>query len=81
MQHNFDMHSWLSSKAASFASWIAAGLGLSSALGWVQLTVGILSGAWLIVQWWNYFTYTLPLNKAKLASVNSSKKDTCDVTN
>ncbi len=61
------IHSWLSSKVAAFVSWISAVLGLGTALGIVNLTVGVLSALWLLAQLWNYFTYTLPRNRREIS--------------
>lgn len=58
-----DVHVWLSSKAAALVSWVSAALGIGTAIGIVNLTVGILSACWLSAQLWNFMTYTLPRNK------------------
>lgn len=65
--NNESLHAWLSSKFAAFVSWASAILGLGTAIGVVNLTVGILSAAWLSAQLWNYFTYTLPKAKREKA--------------
>jgi hypothetical protein len=66
--NNEDLHLWLSSKAALFVSWVSAFLGLGTAIGVVNLLVGVLSACWLTAQLWNYFTYTLPRNRKERAS-------------
>lgn len=45
---------------------VAAALGIGTALGVVNLFVGIASAAWLLLQFYGYFKYDLPLKKAKL---------------
>ena len=64
---NDSLHAWLSSKAAVFVSWISAFLGLGTAIGVVNLTVGVLSACWLTAQLWNFFFYTLPRNRRERA--------------
>lgn len=44
----------------------AAGLGISSFLGFVNLLVGVLSVAWLCLQGYGYITYELPAKREKL---------------
>lgn len=61
--NNETLHTWLSSKAAAFVSWVSALLGIGTAVGVVNLVVGILSAVWLSAQLWNYFTFTLPKNR------------------
>lgn len=75
-----DLHNFLATKTAACLSWLAAFLGLGTPMGWVSPTVGLLSVCWLAVQLWNYFKYTLPLNKAKLEALNKSPKECSDVT-
>jgi hypothetical protein len=65
--NNEDLHLWLSSKAALFVSWVSAFLGLGTAIGVVNLLVGVLSACWLTAQLWNFATYTLPKNKREKA--------------
>ena len=65
--NNEDLHLWLSSKAAMFVSWVSAFLGLGTAIGVVNLLVGVLSACWLTAQLWNFATYTLPKNKREKA--------------
>jgi hypothetical protein len=71
--NNEDLHLWLSSKAALFVSWVSAFLGLGTAIGVVNLLVGVLSACWLTAQLWNYFTYTLPRNRREKATWKASK--------
>jgi hypothetical protein len=42
-------------------------LGLGTAIGVVNLLVGVLSACWLTAQLWNFATYTLPKNKREKA--------------
>ena len=65
--NNEDLHLWLSSKAAMFVSWVSAFLGLGTAIGVVNLLVGVLSACWLTAQLWNFATYTLPKNRREKA--------------
>ena len=45
---------------------LAATLGIGSALGIINLFVGIASACWLLVQFYTFFKYDLPLKKARL---------------
>lgn len=54
---------FLTTKLAHIISTFASGMGLASLAGWVSLWVGILSSIWLVVQLYNYFTFTLPKNR------------------
>ena len=71
--NNEDLHLWLSSKAAMFVSWVSAFLGLGTAIGVVNLLVGVLSACWLTAQLWNFATYTLPKNRREKATWKASK--------
>ena len=53
---------FLATKAAHLISTLASGLGIASFAGFVSLWVGILSSIWLVVQLYNYFTFTRPKN-------------------
>ena len=75
-----DLPAFLATKTAACLSWLAAFLGLGTPLGWINPTVGVLSACWLVVQLWNYFKYTLPLNKAKLEARNKLTKEPDDAT-
>lgn len=63
-----ELHDMLSTKFAGFMSWCAAFLGLGTAAGIVNITVGVLSAIWLSAQLWNYFTFTLPKNRREKAT-------------
>ncbi len=63
MSANQDIHVWLSTKAAAFVSWASAALGIGTAIGYVNLAVGVLSAIWLSLQVWNYLVFTLPRNR------------------
>jgi hypothetical protein len=67
MSNNESLHQILSTKTAALVSWVSALLGLGTAVGVVNLLVGVLSACWLTAQLWNYFTYTLPKNKREKA--------------
>lgn len=67
MSNNESLHTLLSSKAAALISWVSAFLGLGTAVGIVNLTVGVLSACWLTAQLWNFFFYTIPKNKREKA--------------
>lgn len=75
-----DVQAFLATKTAAAVSWLAALLGLGTPMGWINPTVGVLSACWLLVQLWNYFKYTLPLNKAKLEARNKSTEEPEDAT-
>ena len=47
-------------------NWVAAFFGIGSALGFINLIVGVLSAAWLSVQLYGYIRYELPHKRAKL---------------
>ena len=66
--NNETIHLWLSTKTAGIVSWVSALLGLGTAIGVVNLVVGVLSACWLAAQLWNFFTYTLPRNRKERAS-------------
>lgn len=79
MTQNQDIHVWLSSKVSAGASWVAAMMGIGSALGWVNLTVGVLSALWLMVQLWNWWAYVRPMAKARLADLHvAAARNTSD---
>ncbi len=65
--NNESLHQMLSSKAAALVSWVSALLGLGTAVGVVNLTVGVLSACWLAAQLLNFFMFTLPKNKREKA--------------
>jgi ABC-type lipoprotein release transport system permease subunit len=65
--NNEDLHLWLSSKAALFVSWVSAFLGLGTAIGVVNLLVGVLSACWLTAQLINHFVYVVPKHKREAA--------------
>lgn len=50
---------------------IAAALGIGTALGVINLLVGIASAAWLVLQFYGYIKYDLPLKKAKLRDMQA----------
>jgi hypothetical protein len=75
-----DVQAFLATKTAAAVSWLAALLGLGTPMGWINPTVGVLSACWLLVQLWNYFKYTLPLNKAKLEARNKPTEEPEDAT-
>jgi hypothetical protein len=65
--NNESLHQILSTKTAALVSWVSALLGLGTAVGVVNLLVGVLSACWLTAQLWNFATYTLPKNKREKA--------------
>lgn len=44
---------------------VAAALGIGTALGFINLFVGIASAFWLLLQFHDYFKYDRPLKKSK----------------
>jgi hypothetical protein len=67
MSNNESLHQILSTKTAALVSWVSALLGLGTAVGVVNLLVGVLSACWLTAQLWNFATYTLPKNRREKA--------------
>lgn len=59
---------FLATKSAHLISTFASGLGIATFAGFVSLWVGILSGIWLLVQLYNFFTFTMPKNKREKAT-------------
>lgn len=51
--------------AKNVVSWLAAGLGIGSFLGLVNLAVGVLSATWLTVQIYGYLTHELPAKRLR----------------
>lgn len=49
----------------SVISWLAAFLGIGTFLGLVNLAVGLLSAAWLIVQLYGYLVHELPMKRMR----------------
>jgi hypothetical protein len=73
MSNNESLHQILSTKTAALVSWVSALLGLGTAVGVVNLLVGVLSACWLTAQLWNFATYTLPKNRREKATWKASK--------
>ena len=46
-------------------SWLAAFLGIGTFLGCVNLAVGLLSAAWLVVQLYGYIRHELPMKRMR----------------
>lgn len=65
MQAN-DIHEWLSSKAASFFSWLSAFLGIGTFMGFINTAIGVMSAIYLVLQIWNYATHTRAKNKLEI---------------
>ena len=49
----------------SVMSWLAAFLGIGTFLGFVNLAVGLLSAAWLLVQLYGYIRHELPMKRMR----------------
>ena len=49
----------------SVISWLAAFLGIGTFLGFVNLAVGLLSAAWLLVQLYGYIAHELPMKRMR----------------
>lgn len=62
-------------KLVACLTWLAAFLGLGTAVGWINLSVGVLSACWLAVQLRHYFRFTLPLAKAKLKAFHEDRNN------
>jgi hypothetical protein len=67
MTTNQSIHELLSTKTAALVSWVSALLGLGTAIGVVNLLVGVLSACWLTAQLWNHFRYVVPKHKREKA--------------
>jgi len=53
---------FLASKISTVISYMAAGVGLASFMGWASFGATLLSIAWLVTQLFNYITFTYPNN-------------------
>ena len=53
------------SAAKAIVNWLAAGLGIGSFLGLVNLAVGVLSATWLTVQIYGYLAHELPMKRMR----------------
>lgn len=49
----------------SVISWFAAFLGIGTFLGFINLAVGLLSAAWLVVQLYGYIRHELPMKRMR----------------
>ncbi|VUZ27563.1 Uncharacterised protein [uncultured Comamonas sp.] len=61
MKNEFDLAITLK----SVISWLAAFLGIGTFLGLVNLAVGLLSAAWLVVQLYGYIRHELPMKRMR----------------
>ena len=61
-----DHHTTIGAKFVSFLTWLATALGLGTLIGIVNVSVGLLSAAWIVIQINNYYKYTLPINRAQI---------------
>lgn len=61
MKNEFDLAVTLK----SVISWLAAFLGIGTFLGFVNLAVGLLSAAWLVVQLYGYIAHELPMKRMR----------------
>lgn len=52
-----DLLGTLGGRIADAISWVASALSMAAALGFVNLTVGLLSAAWLATQIWRFWRY------------------------
>lgn len=73
-EHRMNNHDWpdLWPQLKPIVNWLAAGLGLGSAIGAVNLLVGVLSSFWLAIQCYNWFFYTRPRNMLELEALRKS---------
>jgi hypothetical protein len=55
--------------------WIAAGLGIGTVLGLVNLSVGVLSSFWLAYQLYVAIRYELPVKRMKLEAARRGRID------
>ena len=61
----YSIHELLTSKVAAILNWIAATTGIMSFTGAINITVALLSLAWVATQLWHHYMYVRP--KAKRA--------------
>ncbi len=52
-----DLLGTLGGRIADAISWVASALSMAAALGFVNLTVGLLSAAWLATQIWRFWRF------------------------
>lgn len=52
-----DLLGTLGGRIADAVSWIASALSMAAALGFVNLTVGLLSAGWLATQIWRFWRF------------------------
>lgn len=57
----------LKAVAAKVVSYIAAGLGIGTFMGLVNVTIGVLSAIWLAAQLYGYIRYELPTKRYRRA--------------
>lgn len=54
--------------------YLAAGLGIGTFLGFVNLAVGLLSAIWLFIQLYGYVRYELPLKRHKYFAIKEQHR-------
>lgn len=55
-----DHHESILRSFRELVSWVAAGLGITSAMGLINVVIGVLSAAWLATQLWRFWRYDYP---------------------
>lgn len=65
MKHEFALQADQAITLKSLISWLAAFLGIGTFLGFVNLAVGLLSAAWLLVQLYGYIAHELPMKRMR----------------
>ena len=59
------LHQTDTNTAKAVINWVAAFLGIGTFLGVVNLSVGVLSAAWLTVQIYGYMAHELPMKRMR----------------
>ena len=73
-----DHHTTLSAKVVLAFNWLAAFLGIGTLVDAVNVGVGVVSAVWLVIQIANYFVYTRPINRARLAKALAGDLEACE---
>ena len=73
-----DHHSTIWTKLVHALNWVAAALGIGSAVELVNVAAGVASFVWLTIQVISYFAYDLPVKRARLAAARAGDMDACE---
>jgi hypothetical protein len=64
----------ITTKACQFGTWLAAVIGLGSALGYINIFAALASAFWICLQIYGYFKYTLPKMKAEVVATDCKSR-------